>query len=151
MNHERSERSIEKECERLLPCMGVWVRKNVVVPGRFVSYAATGLGKGSADLVLVDLQQQGRAGFLEVKRPGEKSTKEQRTFREEVRRFGGFAGEVRSVKEVIALVEQSRKEPRRLRVAPALLARARELVAETFPGPNEMSEAWMLLRRMVGA
>lgn len=62
-----------------------------------------GLCVGSADLIGM-LAPQGRFLALEVKRPGEKPTKEQELFLELVRKSGGVAAVVTSVEEALAVV-----------------------------------------------
>lgn len=63
----------------------------------------TGLCVGSADLIGM-LAPQGRFLALEVKRPGEKPTREQELFLELVRKSGGVAAVVHSVEEALAVV-----------------------------------------------
>jgi hypothetical protein len=63
----------------------------------------TGLCVGSADLIGI-LAPMGRFLALEVKRPGEKPTKEQELFLELVRKSGGVAAVVHSVEEALAVV-----------------------------------------------
>ncbi len=67
-----------------------------------------GLAVGSADLIGV-LAPSGRFLSLEVKTAKGRTTPEQDTWAEMVRRFGGFACVVRSAEEALAAVERARK------------------------------------------
>lgn len=84
-----TERSIEKQILDLLAALGVEARKNVVEKGRR-SFAATGLGAGSADIVGADSKQRGRAVFVEVKAPGEHPSPKQIEFANAMERAGAL-------------------------------------------------------------
>lgn len=67
-----------------------------------------GLCVGSSDLIGL-LAPAGRFVALEVKKPGEKPTEEQRKFMAHVRQMGGFAAVVRSADEARAAVQRARE------------------------------------------
>lgn len=64
-----------------------------------------GLAEGSSDLVGIC---DGRFFALEVKRPGEKPTEDQRKWMNVVRMHGGFATVVTSAEEALLAVERCR-------------------------------------------
>lgn len=63
-----------------------------------------GLANGSSDLIGV---LRGRFVALEVKRPGEKPTKDQEQWLSIVRACGGFAAVVTSAEEAVAAIERA--------------------------------------------
>lgn len=67
-----------------------------------------GLCPGGADLIGL-LGPSGRIVALEVKRPAERPTDDQRAFLTIVRRHGGFAAIVHSVDEAVAAVARARE------------------------------------------
>lgn len=71
---------------------------------RFTAY---GLGVGSPDLILI-LGPRGRLVGLEVKRPGEDATAEQRRVHGVWRRFGAIVSVVHSVDEARVVLERAR-------------------------------------------
>ncbi len=70
-----------------------------------------GLGVGSPDLVGI-LAPRGRWFCLELKRPGEGPTKDQRSCHEVWKRFGAFVAVASSVAEARAALDQARRESR---------------------------------------
>lgn len=70
--------------------------------GRWFS---TGLPPGFSDLFGVR-RRDGKAVFIEVKRPGEKASSEQKHFIKTMRSFGAVAGVCYSAEEAITLVTE---------------------------------------------
>jgi hypothetical protein len=93
-----------------VPGLVLW-RNNVGVARHFnprthrVTSTRYGLAKGSADLVGI---LNGRFIALEIKRPGQRPTRDQQRWLELVRTFGGFAAVVTSVEEALAAIERAR-------------------------------------------
>jgi dihydropteroate synthase len=95
----------EPDCVLLRNSVGV--ARNVDDEGRerFIAY---GLGPGSPDLILI-LAPRGRLVGLEVKRPGEDATPEQRHVHAIWRRFGADVVVVHDVEEARAAVDDARR------------------------------------------
>lgn len=85
----------------------IWRNNCGVDTTRGVRY---GLAVGSADLIGIVRTASGVGRFLalEVKRPGQRPTAEQRRWLDAVRRAGGYAALVRSVDEARAAVAAAR-------------------------------------------
>jgi hypothetical protein len=110
---DKSEARIQDEIRAALGAtdgLVLW-RNNVGVAKHFdaktheTQLVRYGLANGSADLVGV---LDGRFIALEVKRPGEQVTAEQRAWLELVRRYGGFAAVVTSAADARAAIERAR-------------------------------------------
>ena len=84
------------------------VARNIDPEGR-ERFTRMGLPNGSPDLVGI-LSPRGKWLALEVKRPGESTTAEQRRVHAIWRRFGAFVATVHSPDEARAALEEARKE-----------------------------------------
>lgn len=86
----------------------IWRNNTGVDTTRGVRY---GLAVGSADLIGIVRTASGVGRFLalEVKRPGERPTAEQRKWLAVVNRAGGVAVVVRSVEDAIKAIELARR------------------------------------------
>jgi hypothetical protein len=106
------QRAIELELgaepDALLLRNNVGVARNVDDDGheRFTRY---GLGPGSPDLVFI-VAPRGIIVGLEVKRPGESPSAEQRAVHDVWRRYGAIVATVRSPEQALAVLEQAREE-----------------------------------------
>ena len=96
----------EPDC--LLMRNSVGVARNVDDEGRerFIAYGLG--GPGSPDLILI-LAPGGRLVGLEVKRPGEDATPEQRHVHAIWRRFGAVVAMVHDVEEARAVLDEARR------------------------------------------
>ncbi len=99
-----TEHNIQNEIRAALSPYAVIFRCNVgsgyTQDGRFFS---TGLPKGFSDLFGVR-RSDGRAIFIEVKKPGERPTQNQLNFIEAMKKHGAVAGICYSPEEAIKLV-----------------------------------------------
>jgi len=110
---EKRESSIQDEIRFALsqiPGLVLW-RNNVGVARHFDTrthreYSTRyGLAKGSADLVGI---LNGRFIALEIKRPGQRPSRDQQLWLDLVRTYGGFAAVVTSVDDAFAAIERAR-------------------------------------------
>jgi hypothetical protein len=103
-----------------------------------------GLGVGSPDLVLI-LAPRGRLVGLEVKKPGEDATPQQRAVHAVWRRFGAYVATVHGPQEARAALEEAREEDpmayvvqgRRFESRRALMAHCSSILARGVLTPGE--------------
>lgn len=98
------ETNISKLCQLEASKLGAIMWRNNVgrlkdATGRMVSYGVC--NPGGADLIGI---YKGRFVAIEVKRPGKKTTEEQESFLEAIRRNGGIAGVCYSPEDVKKLL-----------------------------------------------